>query len=399
MKRKRLSRYLISEILPPFLFGIVTFTCMLMVFRILKLIDLVVTRGVPLSQVGKLLSLIVPTFLELTVPMAFLLAILLGLGRLAGDQEIIALKASGVSPWQILKPIACLAAVVALITLGLTLFARPAANQALRRELFSIAKVRLGTALKEKVFNDDFPKILLYIEELVPPGNTAKGVMIIDKRERNKDDIILGKVAFISTDEETNSLGFRVFDGSVYSREKSKPGFSQTKFNIYDFKLDLDELVSPAKRKDAGPKETSLARLLNTIRSKESQGIKVIAEKMELHQRLSFAFVPLVFCLLGVALTLLPRSSRASRSWAFTLCLFWLMAYYALLSLGKALGDKGTLPPWVALWLPNMVVGTIAAQLFFKAIKESPLKMQTWFDWALNWGARRRIAFRKRAQA
>lgn len=399
MKRKRLARYLISEVLPPFLFGIVAFTFMLMVFRILKLIDLVVTRGVPLSQVGKLLSLILPTFLELTVPMAFLLAILLGLGRLAGDQEIIALKASGVSPWQILKPIACLAALVAVVTLGLTLFARPAANQALRRELYNIAKVRLGTALKEKVFNDDFPKILLYVEELMPPGNTAKGVMIIDKREGNKNDIILGKVAFITSDEETNSLGLKVFDGSVYTREKTKPGFSQTKFNIYDFKLDLDELVSPTKRKDAGPKETSLARLLNSIKDKEGRGVKAIAEKMELQQRFSFAFVPLVFCLLGVALTLLPRSSRASRSWAFTLCLFWLMTYYALLSLGKALGDKGILPPWVALWLPNMVVSVIAVQLFFKAVKESPLKIQTWFDWAFNLLGRGWITFRKRAQA
>lgn len=399
MKRKRLSRYLISEVLPPLFFGIVAFTLMLMVFRILKLIDLVITRGVPLSQVGKLLSLILPTFLELTVPMAFLLAILLGLGRLAGDQEIIALKASGVSPWQILKPIAWLSVLVALITLGLTLFGRPAANLALRRELYNIAKIRLGAALKEKVFNDDFPKILLYVEELVPPGNTAKGIMIIDKRENNKDDIILGKVGFITTDEETNSLGLKVFDGSVYSREKTKPGFSQTKFNIYDFKLDLDELVSPTKRKDAGPKETSLPRLLSAIREKENRGIKAIAEKMELQQRFSFAFAPLVFCLLGVALTLLPRSSRASRSWAFTLCLFWLMAYYALLSLGRALGDKGILPSWAALWLPNIVVGAIAAQLFFKAIKETPLKLQTWFDSALNWTGKRWMPFRKRAQA
>lgn len=372
---------------------------MLMIFRILKLIDLVVTRGVPLSQVGRLLSLILPTFLELTVPMAFLLAILLGLGRLAGDQEIIALKASGVSPWQILRPIAWLGALVAGITLGLTLFARPAANQALRRELYNIAKVRLGTALKEKVFNDDFPKILFYVEELVPPGNTAKGVMIIDKRETSKNDIILGKVAFITTDEETNTIGFKVFDGSVYSREKTKPGFSQTKFNIYDFKLDLDELVTPTKRKDAGPKESSLARLLNLIKEKENQGTKAIAERMELQQRFSFAVVPLIFCLLGVALTLLPRSSRASRSWAVSLCLFWLMAYYALLSLGKALGDKGVLPPWVALWLPNMVVGTIAIQLFLKAVKETPLKIQTWFDWISHWGARRWFPFRKRAQA
>jgi lipopolysaccharide export system permease protein len=389
VQRKKLTRYLVTEILPPFFFGMVTFTFILMIARILKLVELVVTRGVPIWQIGKLLSLILPTFLELTVPMAFLLAILLGLGRLAGDQEIIALKASGVSPLQILRPVAVLAFFIAALTLSLTLFARPASNQALRKELYNIARSRLGTALKEKVFNDDFPKILIYVEELVPPGNTAKGVMIVDKRDASKEDIILGKVGIFSTDEETNSLGLKLFDGSVYGKEKTRPGFSQTKFNIYDFKLDLDELVGPVKQKRDDPKEASLNQLFKSIREKEDSGTKAIAERMELQQRFSFGFVPVVFCLLGVALTLLPRTSRANRSWAFVLCLFWLVAYYILLSLGKALGDKGFLYPVPALWLPNVVIGAIATHLFTRALKESPLKAPTWIATTAGWTRKR----------
>ena len=80
MKRIRLFRYLISEVLPPFFLGLLAFTIILLIARILKLIELVVTRGVPLLQISKLFALILPTFLEMTVPMAFLLAILLGMG-------------------------------------------------------------------------------------------------------------------------------------------------------------------------------------------------------------------------------------------------------------------------------------------------------------------------------
>ena len=385
MKRKTLTRYLIAEILPPFFFGLLAFTFVLLIARILKLIELVVTRGVPLLQIGKLLSLILPTFLELTVPMAFLLAILLGLGRLSNDHEIIALKASGISPIQILWPIASVAVIIAAITLMLTTFARPAANLALQKELYNIAKSRIGTALREKVFNDDFPKILIYVEEIIPPGNTAQGVLIVDKRDPTREDIILGKVALISTDEQTNTLGLKLFDGSIYEREKKRPGFSQTRFNIYDFKLDLDELLGPIKKKDSGPKEVSLKRLINAIREKEGRGGTAIPERMELQQRFSFAFVPLVFGLLGVSLILLPRSARASRSWGFALCLFWLLTYYALLSLGKALGDKGILQPAPALWLANLVVGAIAVHLFTKAVRESPLVLLTKLDTAFAW--------------
>jgi lipopolysaccharide export system permease protein len=393
--QKTLTRYLVSEILPPFFLGLLAFTFILVIARILKLIELVVTRGVPLWQIGKLLSMILPTFFELTVPMAFLLAILLGLGRLSNDQEILAMKASGISPPQILWPVAAVAVVIALITLTLTLFARPAANLALRKELYSIAKNRVGTALKEKVFNTDFPKILIYVEEVIPPGNTAQGILIVDKRDSAKEDIILGKVALISTDEQTNTLGLRLFDGSIYERDKKHPGFSQTRFNIYDFKLDLDDLIGTAKRRDTAPKESSFKELLNTIRKKQALGGDAIAERMELQQRFSFGFVPIIFCLLGVSLTLLPRSSRASRSWGFALCLFWLVTYYVLLSLGKALGDNGVLHPVPALWLPNFLVGGIAIFLYTKAVRESPLYLQTRFDSAWNWFARH-LARRKR---
>jgi lipopolysaccharide export system permease protein len=142
---------------------------------------------------------------------------------------------------------------------------------------------------------------------------------------------------------------------------------------VYDFKLDLDELVGPVRKRGAGPKEMPLGLLLKAIHDKQDAGSKAIPERMEFHQRFSFAFVPLVFALLGVSLALIPRNSRASRSWGLVLCLFWFLAYYGLLSLGKALGDKGAVHPGLSLWFPNIVLSMIALQLFYKALRESPL--------------------------
>jgi len=387
VKRRTLTRYLISEILPPFFFGLLAFTFILLITRILRLVELAVTRGVSLIQIGKLLALILPTFLELTVPMAFLLAILLGLGRLSSDHEIVALKASGISPTQILWPIAVTALFTALITLLLTLVARPAANLALKQELYNIAKTRISAALKEKVFNDAFPNILVYFEEIVPPGNTAQGVLIVDKRDRARDDIILGKVALITTNEETRTLGLKLFDGSIYEKERNRPGFSQTLFDIYDFKLDLDEFVAPVTRKQAGPKEMSFESLITSITQKQAEGATALPERIELHQRFSFAFTPMIFCLLGVSLVLLPGTSRANRSWGMALCLFWLFAYYSLLSFGKALGEKGMLPPGVAMWFPNIVLAIIGLLLYRKALYESPLRVQQHVENAFSWCA------------
>lgn len=372
-----MTAYIISEVLPPFLLGLAAFTLMLLVARILRLVELVVTRGVPFLQIGKLFALILPTFLEMTVPMALLLGIFLGLGRLSGDHELLALKASGISPTQILLPIGTIALFISLITLLLTTLVRPAANLALKKELYNIAKNHVGTALREKVFNDDFPQVLIYVEDVVPPGDTSQGVLIVDRRNPARENIIFGKVALILSDEESKTINLKLFDGAIYEREKKRPSFSQTRFNTYDFKLDLEEAFSPIRKKERGPKEMSLRRLGKAIQLKEEQGLSPTAERIELHQRFSFAFAPLVLSLLGVSLVLVPTRSRASRSWGFTLCLSWLLVYYGLLSMGKALGERDILPPALALWIPNIVVGLIAIRLFQKALKESPLLIQS----------------------
>jgi len=381
----------VSEILPPLFFGLFAFTFIFLIARILKLVELVVTRGVPFLQIGKLFALVVPTFLEITLPMALLLGIFLGLGRLSSDQEILALKASGIGPAQLLLPIWTVALLVSLITLLITTLIRPAANLTLKKELYHIAKSRITTALKEKVFNDDFAKILIYVEEVVPPGNTSQGVLIVDRRNRARENIIFGKVALIFSDEESKTLSLKLFDGTVYEREKNRSGFSQTRFNTYDLKLDLEETFSPVQKKEREPKEMSLRRLRTTIRLKEAKGLRPTPELIELHQRFAFSFAPLILSLLGVSVVMVPTRSRTGRSWGLVLCLSWLLVYYALLSMGKALGEREVIPAVIGLWLPNVALGLIATHLFRKALKESPLGIQTKLE-DLSWHLSRRFA-------
>lgn len=394
--KRILSFYIVGEIVPPFLLGLLAFTCILLVARILRLIELVVTRGVPMIEIGKLFALILPTFLEMTVPMALLLGIFLGLGRLSGDLEILALKASGISPVQILLPIGGVALLMAFATLLLTTLVRPAANLTLKKELYNIAKSRIASALREKIFNDDFPGIILYVEEVIPPGNTLQGVLIVDRRNSDRELAIFGKVGFLLSDEEGKTINLKLFDGTVFEKEKKPPGFSRTHFSIYDFKLDPEELLNPIRQKEVGPKEMSLRELTQAVRAKRDQGLKATAELIELHQRFSFPFAPLVFALLGVALVLLPARSRANRSWGLVLCFSWLLVYYALLSTGKALAERELISAGPGLWFPNVILGLIAFHLFRKAVRESPLLVQTKLEDLSVYVNRRRASYRQR---
>lgn len=374
---RTLTGYIVGAILPPFFVGLLAFTLILLTARIVRLIELVVSRGVPFLEVTKLFALILPTFLETTLPMAFLLGILFGCGRLSSDLETLAFKACGVSPIGFLLPVGLVALVVSLMTLALSTFVRPAASIAVKKELYTIAKGSAGSLLREKVFNNYFPKVLIYVDEIIPPGNTLQGVLIVDRRDETKENLIIGRVGLLLTGEGTNTISLRLFDGTIHERQTERSGFSQTSFNVYHFRLDLADALSLFDEKKASPSDMSLQQLGATIRLKQSTGVTPTLELMETHQRFAFSFAPLVFGLLGIAIVMAPSRSGASRSRGVASCLFWLLAYYGLLSFGRAIGEREFINPALALWLPNLTVGLVATYLFAKTLRNSPSRIYT----------------------
>ncbi len=368
---RTLSAYVTGQIIPPFLVGLLAFTLVFLAGRITRLIELVVSRGAPLDQIAKLFALITPTLLETTMPMAFLLGILYGCGRLARDNETLAFKACGVGPVHFLIPVLLLGLAVSLLTLGLSILVRPAANLAVKKEIYAVAKNRAGSLLREKVFNDFFPKVLVYVDSIVPPGNTFQGILIIDQRDPAAEHLIIGRVALLHSDSDANAISLRLYDGMVHERRPDRSQFSQTSFNVYNLNLELEHL--PALDDESGnPEEMSMGSLREAIRTKTAQGAGAIPEMMELHRRFAFPFAPLVFAVLGLAIVLAPNRSSAGRSHGVAACIAWLFAYYALFAVGTAMGENGKIPAALALWLPNLVVGCIAVWLFIRTLLDSP---------------------------
>lgn len=372
---RTLSAYVAGQIIPPFLVGLLAFTLVFLAGHMVRLVELVISRGASLGQTARLSALILPTLLETTLPMAFLLAILYGCGRMVRDNETLAFRACGVGPWHFLIPVGLVALAVSVFTLGLSVFVRPAANLAVRQELHSIAQSRAGSLLKEKVFNDFFPNVLIYVDRVVPPGNTFQGVLIVDQRDRDVENLIIGRVALLLSGED--SIGLRLYDGTVHERRKQRAGFTRTSFSVYNLNLELDELLSQPGSGRRRPEEMPLGSLRETIQAKAAQGLDAVPERMEAHRRFAFPFAPLVFALLGVAIVLAPNRSPAARSGqGIASCLAWLFAYYAMLATGTALAENGKIPPALGLWLPNLFVGLISVHLFVRTLRESPSPFQ-----------------------
>src|SRR5215471_19466533 len=163
---KILHRYIFREVVTPFILGLGIFTFVLLIARLLKLIEMVVNRGLPATQILELLGYLMPQFLEVTVPMAMLLAILIAFGRLSADAEMVAMRSSGLSIYQLAPPIIIFVAMTTLLTAVLSMYARPWATRNLKHELWEIARTRATAGLRPQVFNDEFPGLMIYAEQI-----------------------------------------------------------------------------------------------------------------------------------------------------------------------------------------------------------------------------------------
>lgn len=365
---KTLSRYIFRELLVPFFLGLGVFTFILLIARILKLVELVVNRGVPAWEIVKLFSYILPAFLEVTVPMALLLSILVGFGRLSSDSEIVAMKACGLSLYQLAKPVVVFTLMVYVLSLALAVWVRPWGNTLLRSGLYEMAKSRASVGLRERVFNSDFPNLVIYVDEVLPPGNSFRGVMISDMRDPSQPTTAFAHRGMLMNDESTSTLTLRLMDGQIEQAKSGAHTFNQTDFTLYDFNLDWGTALADLKPQQKDAKEMTLTELRQSIADKAVRGEPSFEEQVEMHRKFSIPFACLVFAAVGVPLGL--QSGRSARSRGFSVSLGLLLAYYVLLTLGERTGERGVLPPALALWLPNMVFAVVGAYLFTAAAQE-----------------------------
>ena len=388
---KILDRYILRELLVPFLLGLAVFTSILLIVRILKLVEMVVNRGVPLGQILRLFSYILPAFLEVTVPMALLLAILVAFGRLSSDSEIIALRAAGVSLYRLLLPVGAFALVVTGLTLALSMYARPWGNSLLRSGLYDIVRTRAVAGIKPKIFNDEFSGLVIYVDRIAPATDVLEGILISDTRDSSMHNTVYAENGRLSSNEDHRTLTLRLENGGIYSTGTDGRDYQDTRFTTYDITLDADAALAQLRNRSKDVSEMTMTELHKEIAAKAAKRDAAFPERVEVQRKFSIPFACLVFAALGVPLGIQP--SRSVHSRGFSMSLVLIFVYYLLLTFGQQLGERGTLPPIVAVWLPNAVLSIIAGYLLARAAREAGSRRPPLWD-RLAVGLRQRTAWR-----
>jgi len=366
-----INRYILREIAFPFFMTLLVFTFVLIIGKILQIMDLMVNKGIPFLSILKMMLYTMHAFLIFTIPISLLIAVLIGLGRLSGDNEITVMKSSGLSLYQLFTPIAFFALLAFLFSLTIGLLA-PFSNFALKNLLFDIVQQKASIGIKEKVFNDDFRGLVIYAERIPPEGDFMEGVLVNDTRLVREPTTIVAPRGYLRSDPKSMKVILRLERGSIHSVESSLKTYKKTDFGSYDVLLNMGAILSDtAKAASKGSTDMTLRELYENIRKEGWDDSTRRDMIIELNKKFSIPLSCLVFAVIGIPLGIVSRRSGKSRG--FAVGLFVVAVYYTFQLAGEALGETGKLPPVLAVWTPNILVGSLGVYLFLKAAREKPL--------------------------
>jgi LPS export ABC transporter permease LptG/LPS export ABC transporter permease LptF len=357
-----LTRYILGEILSYTLIGCAIFTFILFMRDLNHILEAVVRNSSTFESIAEVFIFNLPNTFKVTIPMAVLVGILLGLSRLAADSEIIAMRASGLGIGYFVRVASFVAVGGTLLGLANSLFVAPRANRAILDMQQELETSQASFEIQPRVFYEDFRNAVLYVQN-VRGGTGASNwdqVFMADVSDPGNPIITTAASATVVNDS-TLELLMRLRDGSRHETVVGQP----TQYNISTFqKTDLPLSLSPQSEMHLGRMDTAIYALPMVALEKRTHGLDGRRFLLELHTRFSYPVACLVLMLVGVPLGVISRRGGKSSGLVFTVLL--VLLYYILSYTGIALSRQGKLSPFLGVWMANLLFAAVGSFLLWQ---------------------------------
>jgi LPS export ABC transporter permease LptG/LPS export ABC transporter permease LptF len=345
-----LTRYILGEILSHTLIGCALFTFILFMRELPNILNMLVRDSSTFTSVLEVVLYIMPNFFTVTIPMAVLVGVLLGLSRLAADSEIIAMRASGLGIGYFVRVAAIVAVGGTLIGLGNSLYVAPRANQGIL-DLDKALASQATYEIQPRVFYEDFKNTVLYVQNVISGTGAAnwRQVFMADITDPGSPKITTAASAVVVSDS-TQTLLMRLRNGTEHDPVPDHP----EQYNVSTFAIDdLPFTASQQNEGHLGRLDTAIYALPMKELIARTHGPDGKRFLIELNKRFAYPAACLVLMLVGVPLGVTSRRGGKSSAWVFTILL--VVLYYSLSLIGIALGHQNWIPAFLAVWSANIL--------------------------------------------
>jgi LPS export ABC transporter permease LptG/LPS export ABC transporter permease LptF len=345
-----LTRYILGEILSHSLIGCALFTFILLMKELPKILETVVRNSSTLTAVIEVVLFLLPNFFMVTIPMAVLVGILLGLSRLAADSEVIAMRASGLGIGYFVRVGTIVATGGTLLGLFNSLYVAPRANQGII-DLDKTLASQATYEIQPRVFYEDFKNTVLYVQDVRSGTGAAnwRQVFMADITDPGSPKITTAASATVVSDTAQGLL-MRLRNGTEHTPEPDHP----EQYDITTFAInDLPFAASQQSESHLGRLDTVIYALPMQELIQRTHGPDGKRFLIELHKRFAYPVACLVLMLVGVPLGVTSRRGGKSSAWVFTILL--VVLYYSMSLIGTAMGHQNSIPTYLAVWSANIL--------------------------------------------
>jgi lipopolysaccharide export system permease protein len=341
-----LDRYIFRELLSPFLISLGALCFVMLTKELLRLVELLVSKGVSLLAVMKVFAHLLPSFLVLTLPIAGIIASITAFGRLSFDKELVAMRAAGLSLVRLAHPVFLFSLLVFGLTLVLAQWGQPWSNVNLKKVALNLLRDELILELERGVFNETVPKMVIYVPHAAP-GEESKGIFVADNRNADDPRVIVAQHYFVMTDPKTSQVALQLVDGVIHSQPENVELYQKVAFSTYDLKLTFHENLYGAEER------SSLESIMAKLEQSNWKDQGALRRLMEHYKDLAFPTASLVFCILGVPIGIV--SKRSGRMGGFAVGVLVVVVYYVLNVACEFLVTTLMIHPFAGAWLPNAI--------------------------------------------
>jgi LPS export ABC transporter permease LptF/LPS export ABC transporter permease LptG len=364
---RTLTRYVLRELIPPTLIGFGFYTFIILMNQLFNFAEMIIKRSLHVSVVLELLALTLPHIVVLTIPMALLVGILIAIGRLSADSEVIAMQAAGLSPGAIYRPVFYFSVLAFLVNFALMTWALPWGNARLQARRVELLTSAAETQIKPRVFFDQFENRVIYINDIDSSTGLWRGIFIADSGDSNQQRVVVAESGQISLTKE-RQVWLELENSTTHVTTPEKPDRYELNRNATQRILLDDPRAAAIEDQPLAKslKELNLGELGDRLRKAEADGNDLDARfvRVEIHSRFSIPFACIAFGIIGLPLGVTNR--RGGKSSGFSLSIAIILVYYVLLNNGTDLARSGGLPVALGLWLPNLVLVPIGIWLMGK---------------------------------
>ncbi|HLW81686.1 MAG TPA: LPS export ABC transporter permease LptF [Candidatus Acidoferrales bacterium] len=353
-----LDRYVCREVVSNSLLGLVVFTFVFFVPQLVRLMSLVVQHAATFKETATLLLSSLTPVLIFTLPMSMLVGVLIGLGRLSADSEIVALNASGIGLRRLLVPVGAIAITAMALTFCITLWLGPYSLQTLESLENRLRVTQASVAIQPRVFDERFPHIVLYVQDVGASGTRWRGVFLAESNSSAGSKVTLAKSAIVIGDARQGKLTLQLNDVSTHEFDPKNPAqynLSTSAVESIDLPVANPSSAAANSRKTLSDRERSIGQLLSV----KNGGMR--DARVELQQRFAFPVACVLFALLGIPMAVRPR--RGGRAGGFVVAILLICGYYLFFVTGVHFAQDGILPPGIGVWTANIVTFAVAVIL------------------------------------